>query len=53
MDAPVRLLKTPEAGINDDIGHDVRLELYRLQVEIREGTVDWVVAGARSEGAGV
>jgi pyruvate dehydrogenase E1 component alpha subunit len=36
LDVPVRLLKTPEAGINDDIGHDVRLELYRLQVEIRD-----------------
>jgi acetoin:2,6-dichlorophenolindophenol oxidoreductase subunit alpha len=36
LDAPVRLLRTPDAGVNDDIGHDVRLELYRLQVEIRD-----------------
>jgi len=36
LDAPVCSLKTLEAGVNDDIGPDVRLELYRLQVEIRD-----------------
>ena len=33
---PARASNAPRAGINDDIGEDMRLELYRMQVEIRE-----------------
>jgi pyruvate dehydrogenase E1 component alpha subunit len=28
--------RAPDVGINDDIGEETRLTMYRLQVEIRE-----------------
>src|SRR5213596_781117 len=33
---PARTLDAPQRGINDDIGEERRLTMYRIQVEIRE-----------------
>jgi len=34
---PARASDGSRAGINDDIGEEMRLTMYRMQVEIREG----------------
>jgi len=33
---PVRVSEAPRGGINDDIGEEMRLKMYRMQVELRE-----------------
>jgi pyruvate dehydrogenase E1 component alpha subunit len=33
---PVRISEAPRGGINDDIGEEMRLRMYRMQVELRE-----------------
>jgi pyruvate dehydrogenase E1 component alpha subunit len=33
---PARASEAPREGINDDIGEEMRLRMYRMQVELRE-----------------